>query len=311
MSEREIVCEELGTALDALRGQGFRLDLIYPADDPHTAVLSNGDETVRLTSRPGGEEPTDALPPFAPEFVLTRAGSSAGEGRAGMVYRDLIPSRLGGRYIASHITIPGGGPVGDWVHFHRIALQLLYVRRGWVRVVYQDQGELFEMREGDLVLQPPGLRHQVLESSAEFEIVEISAPAVHATYADHRMQLPNGSNHGGIYGGQRFLRHIAVETPWTSANGGDAQETRIGVATSGLAEVRTLRTRNGESLTFGGHGGELVFGFVLDGSAMLDYRGLNEIGPADAFVIPPGQPWRLTHPSPEFRLLHVTTEPLD
>ena len=38
-----------------------------------------------------------------------------------MLYRDLIPSRLGGRYIASHITIAEGGPVADWVHFHRIA----------------------------------------------------------------------------------------------------------------------------------------------------------------------------------------------
>ena len=312
MSEREIVCEDLSAALDDLRREGFRLDLIYPADDPYTAVLGKDDgETVRLTTRPDGSPPTDRLPPFIAEFVLTRAGSSAGRGRAGMLYRDLIPSRLAGRYIASHISIPGGGPVSDWVHFHRIALQLLYVRRGWVRVVYQDQGEPFAMNEGDLVLQPPGIRHQVLESSAEFEIVEISAPAVHATYADHRLQLPNGDNPGGIYGGQRFLRHVAADTPWTPANGGEAQETEVDIATSGLAEVRTLRPRNGESLAFGGHGGELVFGFVLDGSAMLDYRGLNEVGPADAIVIPPGQPWRLTHPTPDFRLLHVTTAPLD
>ena len=312
MSEREIACEDLGAALDGLRRDGFRIDLIYPADDPHTAVLSKDDgDSVRVTTQPGASPPSDRLPPFTAEFVLTRAGSSAGQGRAGMLYRDLIPSRLGGRYIASHISIPEGGPVSDWVHFHKIALQLLYVRRGWVRVVYQDQGEPFVMNEGDLVLQPPGIRHRVLESSDGFEIVEISAPAVHATYADPRLELPNGSNPGGIFGGQRFLRHIAAETPWTPANGGEAQETEVEVATSGVAEVRTLRPRNGESLNFGGHGGELVFGFVLDGSAMLDYRGLNEIGPADAFAIPPGQSWRLAHPSSDFRLLHMTTEPLD
>jgi len=44
---------------------------------------------------------------------------------------------------------------------------------------------------------------------------------------------------------------------------------------------------------------------------VLDYRGLHEVGPADAFVIPPGQPWQLTHPSPDLRLLHVATAPLD
>ena len=310
MSEREIVCEDLGAALDDLRREGFRVDLIYPADDPHTAVLTRDEDSVRLTTRPDAPGPTDRLPPFLPEFVLTRAGSSAARGRAGMLYRDLIPSRLGGRYIASHISIPEGGRVSDWVHFHRIALQLLYVRRGWVRVVYQDQGEPFVMNEGDLVLQPPGIRHQVLESSAGFEIVEISAPAVHATYADHRVELPNGSSPGGIFGGQRFLRHVAADTAWTPANGGEAQETEVEVATSGLAEVGTLRPRNGEALAFGGHGGELVFGFVLDGSAMLDYRGMHEVGPADAFVIPPGHAWRLTHPSPDFRLLHMTTAKL-
>jgi len=243
--------------------------------------------------------------------VLTRASEDSGQGRAGMLYRDLIPGRLGGRYIASHITIPNGGPVSDWVHYHRIALQLIYVRRGWVRVVYQDGGEPFVMKEGDLVIQPPQIRHRVLESSAGLEVVEVSAPAIHATFADHELELPNGSNPGRVYGGQYFLHHVAAETPWTSADEGLAQETEVAVATSGLAEVRTLRPRNGNSLSFGGHGGELVFGFVLDGSAALDYRGLHEVGPADAFVIPPGQSWQLTHPSSDFRLLHVTTAPLD
>jgi quercetin dioxygenase-like cupin family protein len=311
LNEREIVCEELSAALDDLRGEGFRLDVIYPADDPHTALLSKGDDSVRLTSRPDALRPSEALPPFVPEFVITRAGASAVKGRAGMLYRDLIPSRLGGRYIASHVSIPERGPVGDWVHFHRIAFQMIYVRRGWVRVVYQDGGEAFTMHEGDLVIQPPEIRHRVLESSPGFEVVEITAPAVHATYADHRLELPNGSNPGRIFGGQRFLHHVAAETPWTPANGGEAQETDVEVATSGLGQVRTVRPRNLESIAFGGHRGEVVFGFVLDGSAMLDYRGLHEVGPADAFVIPPGQAWQLTHPSGDFRLLHVTTARLD
>ena len=139
----------------------------------------------------------------------------------------------------------------------------------------------------------------------------MSAPAVHATFADHELELPTGSNPGRIYGGQYFLHHVAAETPWTSADEGLAQETEVAIATSGLAEVRSLRPRNGKSLSFGGHGGELVFGFVLDGSAVLDYRGLHEVGPADAFVVPPGHPWRLTHPSSHFRLLHVTTARLE
>ena len=307
---REVVCEDLTLAIDDHRRAGFRLDAIYPADDPASAILSRGGDQVRLTTADAPPLPTRP-PQFRPEFLVTRAGATAGQGRAGMLYRDLIPGRLGGRYIASHITNPDGGPVADWVHYHRVALQLIYVRRGWVRVVYEDQGEPFVMNEGDLVLQRPLIRHRVLESSPGLEVVEISAPALHETFADHDLELPNGRNPGRIYGGQRFLRHVAADTPWMPTNGGDAQETEIMVATSGLAVARTLRPLRSEALTFGGHRGELVFGFVLDGSATLDHRGMHEVAPADAFVIPPGKAWRLRHPSPEFRLLHVTTTGLD
>ena len=300
----------MSRAIDEWRADGFRLDAIYPADDPHTAVVSKDADSVRLTTQPGAPAPSDRLPPFEAEFLVTRSGTSPGQGRAGMLYRDLIPSRLGGRYIASHIAIQQGGPVADWVHFHRIALQMIYVRRGWVRVVYQDGGEPFTMGEGDLVIQPPGIRHRVLESSAGLEVVEITAPAVHVTYADHSLELPNGDNPGRLFGGQRFLHHVAAETRWVPANGGEAQETEVEVATSGLADVRTVRPRNLEALNFGGQHGELVFGFLLDGSAVLDYRGMHELGPTDAFVIPPGHAWRLTGVSDDLRLLHVTTSQL-
>jgi mannose-6-phosphate isomerase-like protein (cupin superfamily) len=310
LNERRIVCEDLDLAIDELKLEGFRLDVIYPADNPQCAVLSSADETA-LVVTPEAPELPDRLPSFEAEFVLTRASEDSEQGRAGMLYRDLIPGRLGGRYIASHITIADGGPVADWVHYHRITLQLIYVRRGWVRVVYQDQGEPFVMNEGDLVLQPPLMRHRVLESSAGLEVVEVSAPAVHATFADHDLELPNGSNPGRVYGGQYFLHHVAADTPWTSADEGLAQDTQLEIASSGLAQVRTLRPRSGESLSFGGHRGELVFGFVLDGTATLDYRGRHEVGAADAFVIPPGQSWQLAHPSRDFRLLHVATGPLD
>jgi len=307
---REIVCEDLNLAIGDLTREGFRLDVIYPADDPASAVLSRGDDQVRLTTA-GAPPLPDRPPQFRAEFQVTDASAAAGQGRAVMLYRDLVPGRLGGRYIASHITIAEGGRVADWVHYHRIALQLIYVRRGWVRVVYEDQGEPFVMNEGDLVLQPPLIRHRVLESSLGLEVIEISAPALHETFTDHDLELPNGRHPGRIYGGQRFLRHVAADTPWTPANGGEAQETALKVATSGLAEARTLRPQHGDPLAFGGHRGELVFGFVLDGSATLEYRGMHEVAPADAFVIPPGHAWKLRQPSPDFRLLHVTTTGLD
>jgi quercetin dioxygenase-like cupin family protein len=304
LSETEIVCSDLNAALQQWRGDGFRLDSIYPADDPHTAVLTRAGETIRLTMRPGAPPPTGELPPFRPEFVLTQVGSGAGEGRAGMFYHDLIPGRLGGRYIASLITIPEGGPVADWVHFHRIAFQIIYVRSGWVRVVYEDQGEPFVMQAGDLVLQPPEIRHRVLESSTGLEVIEIGCPALHETFADHEMALPNGVNPARTFAGQRFLRYIAADTPWTEFHGGETQETGIRGATGGLADVRTIR---GRSIDFSPHDGELVFGFVVEGSAHLRFGDGFALGSGDAFVIPPEQPWTINNTSTDFRLLQVTS----
>ena len=310
MSEKEIVCEDLARAIDDLRGQGFRLDVIYPADDPQAAILSRGQETLRLTLG-GVPAPVDELFPFEPEFVLTRVGVTPGRGRAGMLYRDLIPGRLGGRYIASHITISNGGPVADWVHYHRVRLQMIYVRRGWVRVVYEDQGDPFLMNEGDLVLQPPEIRHRVLESSPGLEVIEISAPALHETVADHDLVLPGGKNSHRLFRGQHFLRHVAEEASWSPFNGAEAQETAMRQATGHIAEVRTIRPGSSPEIAFSPHAGELVFGFLLEGAARLHFEDEYEIGPADAFVIPPGKAWRLSHMNKSFRLLHVTTARLD
>jgi hypothetical protein len=189
-----------------------------------------------------------------------------------------------------------------------VALQMIAVRRGWVRVVYEDQGAPFVMNEGDLVLQPPGIRHRVLESSPGLEVVEISAPAIHETFADHELVLPNTAASNRNFKGQRFLCHVAAATPWTPFGGAEAQETGMTDASGGIASVRTIRPGQASRLDFAGHDGELVFGFVLDGRARL---AASELGPADAFVVPPSEPWLLTEMSADFRLLHVTTARLD
>jgi quercetin dioxygenase-like cupin family protein len=298
LSERRRVCPDLDLAIEGLRREGYRLDSIFPAEDPHTARLTRGGDVVRLTTRPDEPEPTADLPAFRAEFVLTPAGGSSGPGRAGMHYRDLIPSRLGGRYVASHITIAEGGPVADWVHYHHVRLQLIAVRAGWVRVVYEDQGEPFVMHPGDLVLQPPGIRHRVLESSPGLEVVELSCPALHETLADHDLELPTGRiDPERRFGGQRFVRHVVTEGP----------DTGIATATDQLAEARFLGGDGPATVTMPPHDGELVFGFVLQGSATLDHSGTNRLGAADAFVIPPAEGWNLTDMSEDFRLLHVTT----
>jgi hypothetical protein len=111
---------------------GFRLDAIFPADAPSTAVISGHGVSLRLEQTggdilaptlrllvdrselpavreleaPGGikiefveANPPIEVPEGKQEFVVTKPGGAGAwaTGRADMQYRDLIPRRVGGR----------------------------------------------------------------------------------------------------------------------------------------------------------------------------------------------------------------------
>src|SRR5260221_4081460 len=159
-----IPCSDLEDAMSTLGSLGFRIELVMPADDPSIVVMSGHGLELRLQRGTAAPVVAPPLPPLVASFTICRGGTFHA-GRAGMQYRDLIPDRQGGRVIASHIRIPDGGPVADYVHYHTIRFQMIYCYRGWVRLVYEDQGEPFTMRAGDFVVQPPLIPHPVLLKS--------------------------------------------------------------------------------------------------------------------------------------------------
>lgn len=321
---------------------GFRVDVIFPADDPANAVVSGHGLRLRLTAAdrprpvtirlvtdspgepltlPGGTRveyapatTTYHLPHNDPSLVITRRSDESGVGRAGMRYRDLIPDRWGGRFISSHITIPHGGPVPDYVHFHKIRFQMIFVKSGWVRLVYEDQGEPFVMRTGDCVLQPPEIRHRVLESSPGLEVIEIGCPAEHQTIADWSMPLPTDTvRPERDFGGQRFVRHVAdgaSYAPWR-IDGWEYRDTGIGRATDGLAGARVARPNGGSVIAdapWTAHDTEFSQLVVLRGSATFRTDGTDPVGlgDGDSVAVPAGTRYRLTDASPDCELLDVT-----
>lgn len=131
-------------------------------------------------------------------------------GRVGMLYRDLTPDGFKDQVIASHIRLPFDGEVPDHVHYHKVEFQLIYCLKGRIKVVYEDQGEPFWLEPGDLVLQPPEIRHRVLECEANSEVIEVTMPAEHETWVDHEMRLPTSDYRPDRdFSGQRFVRFIA------------------------------------------------------------------------------------------------------
>jgi quercetin dioxygenase-like cupin family protein len=331
-----VPCSDLQATMDYLIERlGFRMDVIFPADAPSTAVLTGHGLTLRLEVT-NGDTPAPtlrllvdlwALPPGTPrrlelpngmkvelveakpaievpegrqEFVISRAGSADdwGRGRASMQYRDLIPGRLGGRFVASHIVIPEGGPVPDYVHYHRVRFQMIFCKAGWVRVVYEDQGPPFVMQAGDCVLQPPEIRHRVLEASPGLEVIEVGCPALHETAADHELPLPTGKlAPDRLFSGQRFARSVAngaTWLPWRIA-GFAARDTGIAAATSGLAGAAVVRS-SGDAAGTIQHDGEFLFFFVLRGELGVRGDGLDrhQLSQNESCVIPAGAGFELT-----------------
>lgn len=302
-------CPDLTEAIEFFTDRlGFRLEMIVPADAPRAAVVSGHGVTLRLDStQTDGELANDAK-----GLVISRASSADAWhiGRAGMEYRDLIPGRLSGRFIASHIRIPGGGEVPDYVHFHKVRFQMIYCKAGWVRVVYEDQGEPFVLHPGDCVLQPPEIRHRVLESSPGLEVIEIGSPAVHETFVEHQLQLPTGRVlPERLFGGQRFVRHIASEANWTASPiaGCEKRDTGIAAATNGLASARVHRFVAKTSASKQRHEGEFLFLFVLNGELGFVSReeGKHQLLSGDSCVVPAGLDFSL-EPGAGLELLEVS-----
>jgi quercetin dioxygenase-like cupin family protein len=223
-----------------------------------------------------------------------------------MLYRDLLPSRLGGRWVASHIRVARGGPVKDRVHHHALRLQLLYCLSGTSELVYEDQGPPFAFRAGDLVLQPPGLRHRVISASEGFEVVELASPAWHPTRFDHEMVLPSaGRAPERLREGQRFLHAVAdrcVAEPLTP--GLTSLDLGLQEASGGLASARVLQFDRHASVELrDSH--ELRFLFVIAGGGSLNGPTQATLEAGDAVSLPRG-PFVLAG-SPGLRLFELTS----
>ena len=196
------------------------------------------------------------------------------------------------------------------MHFHKIRFQLIFCRRGWARLVYEDQGPPFIMAAGDCVLQPPRIRHRVLESSPGFEVVEVGCPALHETLADHAMDLPTDKmSPDRDFGGQRFLHHVAAETRWTidPDTGFERRDTGLAEASRGITDAYVLRPAASDGFAPILNTREFLFGFMLEGSAVLERQGPHPLGPADAFVIPPDDAWGLSACSADALILLITS----
>jgi hypothetical protein len=98
-------------------------------------------------------------------------------------YRDLGIAAATNGMVRAHVIrmIPPCDPAEvSKRHFHEVDFQMVYVLKGWIKGEYEGAGAVM-MREGSCWLQPPKIKHSVLDYSDDCELLEIIMPADFAT----------------------------------------------------------------------------------------------------------------------------------
>jgi hypothetical protein len=103
---------------------------------------------------------TNGLRSYAKYRDLGIAAATSGLARAHVI-RFIPPFR------ADLVAIP---------HYHDVEFQLVYVLKGWLRSEFEGQGTI-TMRQGSCWIQPPRIKHTVVDYSDDCEVLEVILPA--------------------------------------------------------------------------------------------------------------------------------------
>ncbi len=99
--------------------------------------------------------------------------------RAYAKYRDLGMAKATGGLVQAHVIrfVPPCRPEEvSKLHYHDVEFQMVYVLKGWIKTELEGQGA-HVMRPGSAWLQPPKIKHKVLDYSDDAEVLEIILPA--------------------------------------------------------------------------------------------------------------------------------------
>lgn len=94
-------------------------------------------------------------------------------------YRDLGISKATGGMVQAHVIrfVPPCLPEEvSKLHFHDVEFQMVYVLKGWIKTELDGQGAI-TMQTGSAWIQPPRIKHKVLDYSDDCEVLEIVLPA--------------------------------------------------------------------------------------------------------------------------------------
>ena len=129
----------------------------------------------------------DSQPPRGATGVVShlRPGSFKLDGlRPFFDYRPLGLAELTGGKVAAHVIRAKPGKHADTPrHTHALDFQSIHVLKGWAIFDYEGHGE-HKLVTGSAVYPPPGIKHNEVAHSHDFEVLEITMPADFETAAE-------------------------------------------------------------------------------------------------------------------------------
>lgn len=103
--------------------------------------------------------------------------------RAFFSYTDLgVTEATAGKMRAQLTTADVGMTESTGWHYHECEAQFVYCISGWVDLEFET-GETVRVNAGESIFIPGGLKHNELQTSDDFQILEVSVPADMGTVA--------------------------------------------------------------------------------------------------------------------------------
>ena len=157
---------------------------------PKAKVLARAKAQLRKRSAARPAAKTSARRPLKPKtaapkrpkhaFVVSHHNEADFEGglRSYAKYRDLGIAKATQGMVQAHVIrmVPPCDPkVVSKRHYHDVDFQMIYILKGWMKGEYE--GQVVTFREGSCWIQPPRIKHTVLDYSDDCEMLEIILPA--------------------------------------------------------------------------------------------------------------------------------------
>ena len=226
--------------------------------------------------------------------------------RAFLRYRDIgVKAATAGRMRAEHIQALAPVTDGTGWHCHDLDFQFVYVLAGEVVFSTEMENDIV-LRAGDCAHIPPHTMHDETSFTEDFEVLEITLPAVVTTLTarpEHRGDRPDTAFVVSRLGPDSFIRG---EGPSAFL---EYRELGVTVATYGQVAAQVVRANSLCDQSTGWDCPDLDahFIYVMNGWLKMSIAGFDEfcMEPGDAMLVPPDHAHRVIGFAADFEVLEI------